>query len=201
MSKLHNGVGIMGGVLILLSAGSASAQALSPIEQYWATFGQGDIEEAVSVVLDAASATILDTTLNDAGVVLEWDAATDTWELTLDGVPVGDVTTDADEWNRPTFAALYDGNGVPTLTGFADVDNNGILVVQWDEFGYQTLRMQVTDGLPIGMTKCICGGTGGTVTRECKKEDCDTAEQCREGGGGVGLGYCKWNSIAVGGVN
>jgi len=195
--RFQTGAALAGGLLCLVAAKGAMAQSLSPLEQYWATFGAGDTAEDVPAALDAAGATILGATLNGTEVLLGWDAVANSWDLALDGLPVGDIVTGADEWNRPTFAAVHDAGGVPLIEGFADVDNNGILVIEWDEAGYQSMRLQASEAAAVAISVCGCSGTGGTVTKSCLPVDCDNIETCRVNGGGAALGYCKWKGSEV----
>lgn len=168
----------------------------SPLEQYWMSFKEGNAQVDVEATLDAQGPVILDQVLNGLQVTLGWDSGS--WWLDIEGVPVTDISTGADQWNRPTFAALYSG-GVPGIMGFADVDNNGILVLQWGEIGQGTLRIQIDSNAAVGMVTCKCVGSG-TVVLTCDntvRTDCDDLVTCKTGTGGSSTAYCQWRAKTV----
>lgn len=174
----------------------------SAIQTYWKQFKEGNVNKDVWAALDAADPSLVTAELNDSLVELIWDAENSTLVLFIDGYEITDLIMDTDGQNRPVFHADWLSPSIARIRGFVDINDEGDIVLGWNQLGYESTRFQLSEGevIIVAAAKCKCGGIGGTVYKACADTDCDNPPVgCRRNGpvGSTDSGYCEWKSTAV----
>jgi len=165
------------------------------VQSYWSSFSDGDPLTDVQSVLDGSDPLLVSTTLGGHDYTLFWTEGTQTFEMVVDGeFLVDDLFTFEDEGLRPSFLGLFDDAGAPLVSGFADLNPDGFLVIQLAVPETPTIRMQVVDGEVVSATKCVCFGTASSK-KSCSDSDCDTSVDCNAGTSGSA--YCRWKYAAL----
>ncbi len=130
--------------------------------------------------------------LDDEGVLLTWDTGSSSFELALDGAPMGDLVTAADERRWPSFEGAW-SDGTPgvfgavdnpaALTWLVDLARPGEKPTRYTVMSGALLRRDdVTNSLPaplvIERKKCDCSDGAGL---SCKFIDCVNQYSCSAG--------------------
>lgn len=198
MKRLLKGTMI---ALIGMLGGSVAHAGESAIQTYWRQFQVQDPVGSVWDELDARAGQLARVEINGSLIDFQWDADTSSVILVVDNEVITDLIMSVDAQDRPVFHADWLSESVASINGYIDIDEESRLVIHWDQIGEASTRFAITSTGGVGSAeKCVCGGTKGTVYKDCQKEDCDAAGTgCRRDGpvGAADSGYCEWKRAVV----